>query len=170
MVVVVHLPALMYWNKCDVSVDIWDNCFQLSFIPFTTFYVISSSFSGSVWLQGADSEQLVMTTRSKLWVQRRRDTATSLTERRRLLCLNQQRLQMRSRYCLSKWNRDAVERVKSGSKAKTTLIWIRIKYVHVFAQWGRLPVSTLRFKFEWYIDIFLINYMECGNAVYIDIQ
>lgn len=146
MVVVVHLPALMYWNKCDVSVDIWDNCFQLSFIPFKTFYVISSSLSGSVWLQGADSEQLVMTARSKPWVQRRRDTVTSLTERRRLSCVIQQRLQMRCRYCLSKWNRDAVERVKFGSEAKTTLIWIRMKYVHVFAQW--VHVSTLRFKFK----------------------
>lgn len=34
MVVVVHLPALMYWIKCGGSVDTWYNCFQLSFIPF----------------------------------------------------------------------------------------------------------------------------------------
>lgn len=162
MVVVVHLPALMYWIKCDISVDSWDNCFQLSFIPFATFYVISSSLSGSVWLQGADSEQLVMTARSKLWVQRRRDIFTSLTERRRLLYLNQQRLQMRCRYCLSEWNRDAVERVKFGSKAKTTLIWIRMKYVHVVAQWGRLHVSTLRFEFVRYIFNKLYAMRKCS--------
>lgn len=89
MVVVVHLLTLMYSIKCDVLFDTWCDCIQLSFI-----FLVSCSLSGSVWLRGADSEQLVMSARSKhlSWTAQRKRGGG-------FLCLNQQRLQMRHRYC-----------------------------------------------------------------------